>query len=160
MTTERKKRLTVVFGVLILAAVWMAVLKPSVDFKKLLPSGTIKQVESIGPGIFDEKTDYLALIASARQTSSSFVYTGSERRDPMIPLVVAPRTKLKRRTVDKPPPKVSLEGIIWSQEEPIAVINGTILKVHDFIGGAKVLQIDRDQVTLLYRSKRFVFRLE
>jgi hypothetical protein len=159
MTADRKKLIILLVGVLILAVVLMPILKPSVDFKKMLPFGKSKQGESIVPSGLDEKTDYLPLLASARQTRNSFVYIDAGRRDPMVPLVVsAPRAKRKKRTYR--PPKLFLEGIVWSQRVPVAVINGTILEVHDFIRGAKVLQIRHDRVTLLYRSKEFVLMLE
>ncbi len=160
MVANRKNLLIVIFGILTLAAVWIAVLKPSVNFKKVFSFGGGENVERITPSIFDKQEDYLALIASARQTKKSFVYEASGHRDPMVPLVAARRVRPRGYTGGKRPPKLFLEGIIWSQNEPVAVINGTILKEHDFIRGAKVLQIDRDSVTLLYRSQRIVLRLE
>ena len=159
MTAERKKLLILLVMVLILAVVWTVVLKPSVDFKKMLPFGKKEQGEHIVPNDLDEKTDYLPLIASVRQTRNSFVYGESGRRDPMVPLVVASGAKRKRRTY-RSAPKLLLEGIVWSQDVPIAVINGTVLKEHDLIEGVEVLQIRRDRVTLLYRSREFVLMLE
>lgn len=159
MTAERKKLLILLVGVLILAAVWAVVLQPSVDFKKMLPFGKGKQVESIAPSCLDEKPDYLPLIASARQTRNSFVYGDAGRRDPMVPLVVAPSAKRKRGTYRRPP-RLLLEGIVWSQDVPVAVINGTVLREHDVIKGVEVLQIRRDRVTLLYWSREFVLMLE
>lgn len=160
MTADRKKLIVLLVGVLILAVVLTPLLKPSVDFKKMLPFGKSKQAESIVPSGLDEKTDYLPLLASARRARNSFIYRDAGRRDPMVPLVVsAPGAKRKKRTY-RPLPRLFLEGIVWSQRVPVAVINGTILEVHDSIRGAKVLQIRHDRVTLLYRSREFVLMLE
>ena len=166
MAANRKKLLIVIFTILALAAAWIVVFKPSVDFKKavdfkkVLPFWGRGEVERIAPSIFDKKADYLTLIASARETKTSFAYNSSGRRDPMMSLVEIKRVKPRRRVVSRPPPKLSLEGIIWSESEPEAVINGTILKENDFIKGAKVLQINRDSVILIYRSRKLVLRLE
>jgi hypothetical protein len=148
------------FGIVALAAIWIPILKRSVDFKKILPFKGREKTEVVVPGIFGTRTSYLPLIASARQKKSPFVYNRSGRRDPMVPLVKDRKVKIKRRVASKRPPKLSLEGIIWSKSEPEAVINGTILKENDFIKGVKVLKIDRDSVTLIYQSRKFVLRLE
>jgi len=96
------------------------------------------------------------LIACARQTKSSFVYNASGRRDPMVPLDV---NRPVPNSTDELP-KLLLEGIIWSRDEPVAVINDTILGEHGFIGGAEVIEIARDSVTFAYRSRQFVLSLE
>ena len=162
MAANRNRIFVLVFGILILAAVWIAVLKPSVDFKKILSffKGREK-VEKVAPSIFDKRADHLTLMASARQRKSPFVYNSSGRRDAMVPLVDKSRKVKSRRPVSRRrPPKLSLEGIIWSRGEPEAVINGEILKQNDLIRGVRVLEINRDSVTLIYQSRKFVLRLE
>ena len=157
MVAKRKEIFIVVLGILVLAAVWIAVLKPSIDFKKIVPFRGRKKVARVTSSVFDKRADYLALIASTRQIKSPFVYSSLGRRDPMMSLV-----KSRRRVVrgGRRPPKLSLQGIIWSESEPEAVINGTILKENDSIKGVKVLQINRDSVTFIYQSREFVLRLE
>ena len=43
---------------------------------------------------------------------------------------------------------LSLSGILWDVEAPLAMISGQTLRVGEEIGGFRVMQIEPDQVTL------------
>ena len=52
-----------------------------------------------------------------------------------------------------------LKGIAWDETEPLALINDLVVKEGDTIQGARIVKIDFDQVTVQYRSKKFVIKL-
>jgi len=76
------------------------------------------------------------------------------RRDPFVVPI-----KTKEKSLPVQPPKLVLKGIAWDKTEPLALINGQVVKEGDTIGGARILKIDFDGVAVLYRGKKFVFKL-
>jgi hypothetical protein len=51
------------------------------------------------------------------------------------------------------PPALKLQGIFYSRKNPTAVINGKIRAVGDRIGGARLLAIDQETVTVVEGGK-------
>ena len=41
-----------------------------------------------------------------------------------------------------------LTGILWDPSQPVAIINGEMLRIGDSVGGYRVLHITQDQVSL------------
>ena len=52
-----------------------------------------------------------------------------------------------------------LEGILWDESQPTAIINGEILKEGDKIGSAKIVQIQKDSVIINDGSKDYRLNL-
>lgn len=52
-----------------------------------------------------------------------------------------------------------LTGIMYDPKRPSAVVNNTIVGIGDTVDDAKVLVIKRNRVTLLYRNREIVLRL-
>jgi len=76
------------------------------------------------------------------------------RRDPFLLPV-----KTKEKSLPPQPPKLVLKGIAWDKTEPLALINGQVVKEGNTIGGARIVKIDFDRVTVLYRGNKFTFKL-
>jgi len=76
------------------------------------------------------------------------------RRDPFVLPI-----KTKEKSLPVQPPKLVLKGIAWDKTEPLALINGQVVKEGNTIGGARILKIDFNRVTVRYRGKKFVFKL-
>ncbi len=53
-----------------------------------------------------------------------------------------------------------LSGIIYSQDKPIAIINGKSLTAGKEIAGAKITSIEENLVTLDFRGKKVILTLE
>jgi hypothetical protein len=58
------------------------------------------------------------------------------------------------------PPQLSLEGIIWDPDNPMAVINGKVMGKGDSIKGARIVKIGQKSVTLVWRSKYIKLNLK
>jgi len=56
--------------------------------------------------------------------------------------------------------KLVLQGVVLSGEVPAAIINDTIVKVGDMIGGAEVVKIVNKKVTLIKDGKEYELELE
>jgi len=76
------------------------------------------------------------------------------RRDPFVIPV-----KTKEKSLPPQPPKLVLKGIAWDKTEPLALINGQVVKEGNTIGGARIVKIDFDRVAVRYRGNKFVFKL-
>jgi len=83
-----------------------------------------------------------------------FVYHKG-RRDPFLP----PIKKKVKESLPIQPPKLVLKGIAWDETEPLALLNGLVVKEGDTIQGARIVKIDFDRVVVRYSSKRFIIKL-
>ena len=79
------------------------------------------------------------------------------RRDPFL-LPVKRKEKVKK-SLPMEPPQLALKGIAWDETEPLALINGLLVKEGDTIQGARIVKIDFDRVAVRYGSKKFVIKL-
>jgi len=77
------------------------------------------------------------------------------RRDPFLPAV----KKKVKKSLPVEPPKLVLKGIAWDETEPLALLNGLVVKEGDTIQGARIVKIDFDRVVVRYSSKRFIIKL-
>jgi hypothetical protein len=120
--------------------------------------------------LLDADPEHLATVASIARARAQREYTGSEYRDPMEPLI-------NRNTRSTTPagggqddsqeaveearlPLMSLYGIIWDPENPIAMIDGMDLHVGDRIKGARIIRIEIDRVVLSYRSREYTLTVD
>lgn len=120
--------------------------------------------------LIDADPQHLATVASIARTRAPREYTGEEFRDPMKPLVDpnARSGQPSTSTPSEPAPQVtetrlplmSLYGIIWDPESPIAMIDGMDLHVGDRIKGARIVRIEIDRVVLSYRSKEYTLTVD
>lgn len=118
------------------------------------------------PSLLDSQPEYLETIAKIARLQSEKSYEVGDSRDPMEPLIKerTSRPPEPQRTVDVPAsndlPRMSLHGVIWDSDNPIAIIDGLDLRVGDTIKGACVVEIGYDQVVLTYRSRRHVLTVD
>ncbi|MCM8758064.1 MAG: hypothetical protein NC903_03275, partial [Candidatus Omnitrophica bacterium] len=56
---------------------------------------------------------------------------------------------------EKPFPNFSIQGLILTEDLPMAIINNTIVKVGDRLGEAELIKIDKEAVTFLYYGKEY-----
>lgn len=81
-------------------------------------------------------------------------------------VVVAPKNLEEKETKITPPaenltvtPTYILEGIIYDEDSPIAIINGQILKKQDKIGDFEVININLDSVELFNSKENSTLKL-
>lgn len=80
------------------------------------------------------------------------------KRDPFMPLVSKSGVILIPREINIV--GMSLKGIIYSEDNPVAIINDEVLKVNNKIGEYTVLKIEEKEVLLRKGNRVFTLRLE
>lgn len=92
-------------------------------------------------------------------------YVGADYRDPLelppaLRAPVAPPVEevLERPGVEVELPPLKVEGMVWGSERPQAIIDGEVFDIGDTVNGAKILDISKDGVILLYKNRSFVIR--
>lgn len=118
-----------------------------------------------GRSVVDSDPEYLETVAEIARSREERSYDAEPERDPMVALVLesdARASRIEREEKQTPVtlPAMTLGGIIWDAENPIAMINGTDVRPGDTIRGARVVSIGQDSVELTYKGKRFVLSLE
>ena len=106
-------------------------------------------------------------VLTDRSDTTRTPYVG-DFRDPFAPVLrfAAPKPKAKPRSaarkpvVQKPPPKLTLMGILWSPKSPMATIQGPDGKTENLrigmtIAGAAVAQIKSSHVIMRIGSQTF-----
>lgn len=87
----------------------------------------------------------LAFLSGAQEST----YKAKGRRDPFTPLVTSDGRLLKLDTEDKQK-TLRLEGIIYDEHGmSYAIVNGSVVKVGDSIGGFQVLKIRNNVVAFI-----------
>jgi len=59
------------------------------------------------------------------------------------------------KPVDITPPSLTIQGIIWGGVLPQAVINGKVVKVGDTIEEAKITNISKDGIEIVFKNQTF-----
>ena len=53
-----------------------------------------------------------------------------------------------------------LQGIVWGEKNPVAIISGEVVGVGDIILGAEILEVQKEKVILLYGTQKFQIEME
>ena len=81
-----------------------------------------------------------------------FIYRSEGVRDPfsLSDAVVVGKTVEKNFLSEK---NIKLEGILWDETAPYAIINDEILRVGDELDGVTILKIEKERVTFGYKDE-------
>lgn len=96
----------------------------------------------------------------------SLAQSRQNKRNPFAPLDKRNAPQSARITKQAKKLKVSdennlrLNGIIWNKDDPMAIINNTVVKVDSEIAGRKVVAISIGHVEVEYRGKRETLSIE
>ena len=105
-------------------------------------------------------TAFLVGSVAGELQSKKFVYDDHKRRDPFVPLVNKSGVLIRRTdsTFGFEISQLNLEGILWDEKRPLAIINGKIVGIGDAISKSKVMDIERKKVYLDFKGK--IYELE
>ena len=91
---------------------------------------------------------------------SDFVYDAKGERNPFMPLVTSEGRliTIKSRSVTE---GIALEGIIYDKiSMSYAIVNGSVVKVGDFVGDYQVLKIEEKKVIFIKDGQPFEVELK
>ena len=95
---------------------------------------------------------------AAPVTRPSVEYTAGDKRDPFKTYLKDSESASEEAPegeVEIKLPELVVNGIIWGGKFPQAIINDKVVKVGDEIEGAKIKQISKDGVVVLFSSKTY-----
>ena len=110
----------------------------------------------------------LAFFYSTRFFSGALPPTPAMRENPSAvvaapdkaaPAVKAPAGVKKIRQAERRPHPFELSGIIGG-DEPMAIIDNSIVKIGESIRGARLVSVSSDRVTILYKGKEVVLKID
>ena len=65
------------------------------------------------------------------------------------------RKAVPEKEIEKLPiPDLNIEGLIWNSDMPQAIINGSVIKIGDYIEGVRVVEIDKKGITIEYEGQK------
>lgn len=88
-------------------------------------------------------------------------YVAEGTRDPfesLLPQEVGPTSAQQAAAEEVTLPALHLQGLVYGQLKPRAIIDGQVVGEGDRINDIEVLQIQRDGVLLFYQNRRFFLR--
>ncbi len=102
---------------------------------------------------------FFVLIYCFSFAQGDFIYDAKGERNPFMPLVTSEGRfiKIKPRSVTK---GLELEGIIYDKISlSYAIVNGSVVKVGDFVGDYQVLKIEEKKVIFIKDGQPFEVEL-
>lgn len=84
-----------------------------------------------------------------------FIYNSHGKKDPFSPPIIGAVEKTGEEVLKG----VKLEGIIWDEKKPMAIINNKVVGVGDDISGAKIIEIKKNEVIFNFDSQTISVRL-
>ncbi|MBM3251549.1 MAG: hypothetical protein FJZ11_02035 [Candidatus Omnitrophica bacterium] len=117
--------------------------------------------------IFANESDFSDKIKQANIQQLN--YEADNYRDPLMP--VFPKKELKKElgeamepvapgTEGIAAPALVIQGMVWGTDMPQAIIDGEIYKVGDQFLEAKILDINKEGIKLLYKDRIFIMKPE
>jgi hypothetical protein len=96
--------------------------------------------------VFSEDTKTLAAVSESgkSETLEKFVYDSHGKKDPFNAPAVKPSGNIGADILSK----INLQGVLWDEKKPMAIINGDVVGVGDDVGGIKVVDIKRDKIVV------------
>lgn len=95
---------------------------------------------------------------AAKETSQPILYTGERYRDPTVSPLSTP---INQPVIKEPPvqlPPLEVQGIIWGERDPRAIVNNRVVGKGDFVEGVEVLEISQKGIRLFFKGKSHFLR--
>lgn len=68
--------------------------------------------------------------------------------------------EMARPATIQPMPGFSLSGLVYSDKESYCLINGQVVKQGEFVSGAKLVSVTKDEAVLDYRGEKIVLPIK
>ena len=97
------------------------------------------------------------LLAGETAESAEVRYTGKTFRDPFMDVTeIRPvdETSVMQQSIDS----MNVQGILYSADNPVAIINGKIYRVGSRLGTGQVVSIEKESVTITQGDKQFTIK--
>ena len=95
------------------------------------------------------------LCSPVSPNTEEFIYDSHGKKDPFAPPVLSGAEKVDIEMLTG----IKLEGIIWDEKNPMAIINDKIVGVGEEIAGAKIVGITENEVVFNVNGQEIKLRL-
>lgn len=85
-------------------------------------------------------------------------YKASALRDPFIGIIIQENVKKENPVSEASLPDFTIQGIIWGGRVPQAIINNKVMGVGDTVQGARIIDIGKEGITVLYGGRSFTLK--
>ena len=99
----------------------------------------------------------LLLLFVCCEAQASVQYDSQGVRDPMESLLPKEAAKDAENVT---PPSITVTGIVWGSNMPEAIVNDQVVKIGDEIAGAKIVDIARHGISVLFSGRIFEFSIQ
>jgi len=148
---ESKKKVVILVAlILILIISWLFLFRRASLAKKKLP---IEKTEKERTSIEMMLTTSRDLKRIRRELREEQAGLKVSYRNPLIPSFL-------KRTAEEESVSLVLSGIVYDGEEPLAIIDDSVLKTGDSISGLKIIRISPETVILSDNKRRVTLNLE
>ena len=76
-------------------------------------------------------------------------------KEPIVQKPTAAGIAAGPESAETPPPLLNVQGLIWGGALPQAIINDKVVKIGDSIEGARITNIAKDGVTVLFEGRQY-----
>lgn len=98
---------------------------------------------------------FIVVPCFSAEKESEFVYNSHDKKDPFTAYVAEVEGTEDVATLSD----MRLEGIIWDENKPIAVINDKVMAVGDVIDGAVIKEIKQNEVVFEVNGQKSSIKL-
>jgi len=88
-------------------------------------------------------------------TKQKVEYHAEGIRDPFKPLKIELEEATSEEETTQTLPDLKIQGVVWGGSLPQAIINNKVVKVGDTIEKAKVIDINKDGITVLFSGRKY-----
>ena len=100
-----------------------------------------------------ESSDATAYQPSPAIERPKINYSSENMRDPFKDLLIKKAeisTDAQQQIAAAPLPQLTVQGVIWGEKAPLAIINNKVLKENDIVEGATVIKITQNGVIVSF----------
>lgn len=115
-----------------------------------LQNKAIKELENQG-----EKASVTSKAEPEPIVRENIEYQASNSRDPFQDTSVEKSAVKTDEQANLTPPELKIKGIIWGTNLPQAIINDQVVKIGDTVAGARIINIDKSGITVLFNNHKF-----
>lgn len=101
-------------------------------------------------------------ISEPKNREPVFVYNTHGRRDPFIPLISENKTVMAPTGwsfISSKLPEMKIEGVLFDNTKPLAIINDKIVAAGDNISNCKIVSITREEIVIRYMDKEYSVKM-
>ncbi|MFH1905515.1 MAG: hypothetical protein ABIK53_08355 [bacterium] len=135
----------------------------SVSLFLLLSSGCSKPAQDNASLSTQKKVNISTKkISEPKNREPVFVYNTHGRRDPFIPLISENKTVMAPTGwsfISSKLPEMKIEGVLFDEIKPLAIINDKIVAIGDSISNCKIVSITREEIVIRYMNKEYSVKM-